>query len=58
MILLECFLVRLMIGITKNPSRIIIHVILMTKKTRFNRGLKSIYINVEAGINVEGGKYL
>ena len=34
MILLEGFLVRLMIGITKNPSRRIINVICLTKRTR------------------------
>ena len=34
MILLEGFLVRLMIGITKNPSRRIINVTFLIKRTR------------------------
>ena len=33
MILLEIFLIRLTIGLTKNPSRSVINVILMTKRT-------------------------
>ena len=39
MILLEGFLVRLMIGITKNPFRRIINVTFLSKRTRLKQNL-------------------
>ena len=49
MILLEGFLVRLMIGITKNPSRRIINVTFLSRRTR-------LYLNVTLVIIFSGLK--
>ena len=51
MILLEGFLVRLMIGISKNPSRRIINVTFLSKRTRLKaptieKAEKNVYFSV------------
>ena len=46
MIFLEGFLVRLMIGITKNPSRRIINVTFLSKRTRLKKLAPVVNVNV------------